>query len=96
MERHAVTTTLDGYDRDGCEHLMMNGLPVFRLLFLFVSGCFLLSIADAAEKSPNALNVLFIAVDDLNDWTACMGARRGVHCQQACILKSYFMNGGLL
>ena len=24
-------------------------------------------------------NVLFIAVDDLNDWVNCMGGRKGVH-----------------
>ena len=30
----------------------------------------------AKEPSPN---VLFIAVDDLNDWVNCMGGRKGVH-----------------
>ena len=35
----------------------------------------LTTLAQAAERP----NVLFIAVDDLNDWVNCMGGRKGVH-----------------
>ncbi|MDE0837038.1 MAG: hypothetical protein OSA84_11880, partial [Akkermansiaceae bacterium] len=37
-----------------------------------VATCFPQTIANAA-----APNVLFIAVDDLNDWVNCMGGREG-------------------
>lgn len=40
------------------------------------------AIANAAAPKPSASlkkNVLFIAVDDLNDWVNCMGGREGVH-----------------
>ena len=43
---------------------------LFYVLFLFG----LLSVPGAQHP-----NVLFIAVDDLNDWVNCMGGRKGVH-----------------
>jgi len=49
-----------------------------RRNFLAVSGgasLFLIS-RTAAKVSPN---VLFIAIDDMNDWANCMGGREGVH-----------------
>lgn len=39
-----------------------------------IAACFLHSALSAATP-----NVLFIAVDDLNDWVNCMGGRAGVH-----------------
>ncbi|SVB87029.1 uncharacterized protein METZ01_LOCUS239883, partial [marine metagenome] len=47
------------------------------LLILSVWWCVHQTI-NAAE-SPHRPNVLFIAVDDLNDWVNCMGGRKGVH-----------------
>ena len=44
----------------------------FFLVLLAFAFCFL----QAKEPVPN---VLFIAVDDLNDWVNCMGGRKGVH-----------------
>lgn len=38
--------------------------------WLFLSGVMVTSVAAADKPSPN---VLFIAVDDLNDWIGCMG-----------------------
>jgi arylsulfatase A-like enzyme len=34
---------------------------------------------ESSETSTTTPNVLFIAVDDLNDWVNCMGGREGVH-----------------
>lgn len=42
-------------------------------LFLFVAAGF---FGSQAAGKPN---VLFVAVDDLNDWVNCMGGRKGVH-----------------
>lgn len=36
-------------------------------------------IAQTTAKNPVAPNVLFIAIDDLNDWVNCLGGRAGVH-----------------
>ena len=56
------------------------------LLITLLLGCTTpLSAADAEPTStpnPSASlkkNVLFIAVDDLNDWVNCMDGRAGVH-----------------
>ncbi|MBG7608945.1 MAG: sulfatase-like hydrolase/transferase, partial [Verrucomicrobia bacterium] len=55
------------------------------LITLLLGGTTPLSAADAEPAStpkPAASlkgNVLFIAVDDLNDWVNCMGGREGVH-----------------
>ncbi|MEE3229580.1 MAG: sulfatase-like hydrolase/transferase, partial [Planctomycetota bacterium] len=35
--------------------------------------------AEIFSQTPRRPNVLFIAVDDLNDWVNCMGGRKGVH-----------------
>ena len=35
--------------------------------------------SSARAEAPVKPNVLFIAVDDLNDWVNCMGGRKGVH-----------------
>ena len=45
-----------------------------RILPTVLVGCFLQAGVNGA-----APNVLFIAVDDLNDWVNCMGGREGVH-----------------
>ena len=50
-----------------------------RLIALLTVGLAFSATAFAEEKSPENPNVLFIAVDDLNDWTNCMGGRKGVH-----------------
>jgi|TARA_B100000959_G_scaffold211700_2_gene222546 arylsulfatase A-like enzyme len=47
------------------------------LLALSVTFC--LHLASHAAEPPHRPNVLFIAVDDLNDWVNCMGGRKGVH-----------------
>jgi len=56
------------------------------LLITLLLGCTTpLSAADAEPAStpnPSASlreNVLFVAVDDLNDWVNCIGGRAGVH-----------------
>ena len=41
-------------------------------------ACLLLMLAPLAAAADRP-NVLFIAVDDLNDWINCMGGRSGVH-----------------
>ena len=53
-----------------------NRSPQMKTRVLF-SVLFLLGvlIVPGAERP----NVLFIAVDDLNDWVNCMGGRKGVH-----------------
>ena len=43
-------------------------------LILLITGSAALS-----ARAPSRPNVLFIAVDDLNDWVNCMGGRKGVH-----------------
>ena len=45
-----------------------------RILPTVLVGCFLQAGVNGA-----APNILFIAVDDLNDWVNCMGGREGVH-----------------
>ncbi|MCH8921651.1 MAG: sulfatase [Planctomycetes bacterium] len=49
-------------------------LPVLIAVVLAFSG-----VTHAKEKSLAPPNVLFIAVDDLNDWVNCLGGRKGVH-----------------
>ena len=46
---------------------MKHGLTLFALLLVPLAT---LHAADATGKQPN---VLFIAVDDLNDWIGCLG-----------------------
>ncbi len=50
-----------------------------RLIVLLTVGLALSGIAFAQDKPENKPNVLFIAVDDLNDWVNCLGGRAGVH-----------------
>lgn len=52
--------------------------PALQLLFLlaFLACSRLSDVVYAADKSPN---ILFIAVDDLNDWVNCLGGRDSVH-----------------
>ena len=49
--------------------------PVLMAVVLFAFS----GMARAKDKSPRPPNVLFIAVDDLNDWVNCLGGRTGVH-----------------
>lgn len=57
----------------------MNMLICERLLLAFFSAMFVgiatsgISHADSADKAPAKPNVLFIAVDDLNDWIEPLG-----------------------
>ena len=46
-------------------------------LFLTLLAFAVCILGTAAKERPP--NVLFIAVDDLNDWVNCMGGRKGVH-----------------
>ncbi len=62
----------------------MKRLPYVLLTFGFFAGGLTLAgpCAAAAESSAGRArrpDVLFIAVDDLNDWVACLGGRRGMH-----------------
>ena len=41
--------------------------------------CALLLLGFLSVPGAQRPNVLFIAVDDLNDWVNCMGGRKGVH-----------------
>ena len=41
-------------------------------------ACLLLMLVPLAAAADRP-NVLFIAIDDLNDWVNCMGGRSGVH-----------------
>jgi len=57
----------------------MTQMPALRLLLFLTAGFSLPAIAHAAERTATGPNVLFIAVDDLNDWVNCLGGRKGVH-----------------
>ena len=50
-----------------------------RRLALSALALLIAGITPAGAQSPGRPNVLFIAVDDLNDWVNCMGGRKGVH-----------------
>jgi arylsulfatase A-like enzyme len=50
------------------------------LLTIALADCALVGAYTHAVKATKTRpNVLFIAVDDLNDWVNCMGGRKGVH-----------------
>ena len=49
----------------------MKRILLLALAFICNAGIF--------AQAPRRPNVLFIAVDDLNDWVNCMGGRKGVH-----------------
>ena len=58
---------------------MRSLIVIFSLVVcLFMSGCFE-SAAVVDKDGLSKPNVLFIAVDDLNDWVNCIGGRQGVH-----------------
>jgi len=50
-----------------------------RFCVFLIAGAAIFGRAHAEEKPHRRPNVLFIAVDDLNDWVRCMGGRAGVH-----------------
>ena len=50
--------------------LLTPYLMKFRSLILLVS---LVLVSDAASKPSATPNLLFIAIDDLNDWVGCLG-----------------------
>lgn len=50
-----------------------------HLFVLVVAGLASCHFAQAETEASRPPNVLFIAVDDLNDWAACLGGREGVH-----------------
>lgn len=53
-------------------------MQISMTLFLVAAVVFKPS-AEAAETQQTRPNVLFIAVDDLNDWINCLGGRKNVH-----------------
>jgi arylsulfatase A-like enzyme len=55
---------------------MTRSIKFLTLLFAMLTVA---RLGSAAEKPTARPNVLFIAVDDLNDWINCLGGRRGVH-----------------
>ena len=57
---------------------MSDFMRVSMTLFLTAVAAFA-PRAGAAETPPARPNVLFIAVDDLNDWINCLGGRKNVH-----------------
>jgi len=50
-----------------------------QLFVLVAAGLASCHFAQAQTEVRQPPNVLFIAVDDLNDWTGCLGGREGVH-----------------
>jgi len=50
-----------------------------RLISLLTIILAFSAVVQAEDKPAEKPNVLFIAVDDLNDWANCMGGRKGVH-----------------
>jgi hypothetical protein len=53
--------------------------PSIILLFLAVAGFPPTLTSLLGKQGGTPTNVLFIAVDDLNDWVNCMDGRKGVH-----------------
>lgn len=53
--------------------------PIRQPLLLIVASALASSLLAGAQVASEQPNVLFIAVDDLNDWVNCMGGRKGVH-----------------
>jgi len=53
--------------------------PIIITLLFVVAGFSPSLNCLIAKKDDAPPNVLFIAVDDLNDWVNCMGGRKGVH-----------------
>jgi len=49
-----------------------------RFLALLFMGLTVSGLAEGAEAASDRPDVLFIAVDDLNDWVNCLGGRKGV------------------
>lgn len=63
----------DAFSCEGCHCQMFNSLPCCRalaVLMLLVNGA---HFSFAAADEPPRPNVLFIAIDDLNDWVGCLG-----------------------
>ncbi|MDE0821684.1 MAG: hypothetical protein OSA95_11215 [Opitutales bacterium] len=58
---------------------MHRTFPIIITLFLAVAGFPPTLTCLLAKQGGTPTNVLFIAVDDLNDWVNCMGGRKGVH-----------------
>ena len=58
---------------------MHRAFPIIITLFLAVAGFFPALNSLLAKQGGTPPNVLFIAVDDLNDWVNCMDGRKGVH-----------------
>ena len=57
----------------------MSDFMRFILTLCFIAVAGLAPLATAAETAHVRPNVLFIAVDDLNDWINCLGGRKNVH-----------------
>lgn len=67
------------YDRSTYKgKIMMWRLDILYPLF-FGSLLVLVPGVHAGNASDRSPNVLFISVDDLNDWVNCLGGREGVH-----------------
>ncbi len=53
---------------------MVSKVSILRLFLLSIGVLYLLPLAvEAADKEAKRPNILFIALDDLNDWIGCMG-----------------------
>ena len=63
-------TPRDGEDHAGSVEVVSEEPAAMRLLFFILFAGLLAPVAFAEEKLPN---VLFIAVDDLNDWVGHLG-----------------------
>jgi len=56
----------------------MNGFMFFRLTTLLAVACGAQGVR-ASAAAPARPNVLFVAIDDLNDWVGCLGGHPQAH-----------------
>ena len=80
-----------------------------KLFYVYLSVLFSGELAQAENKSKRIKpNILFIAVDDLNDWVGCLGghpqaktpnidafAKQGVYSKRHIVRRPYVVHLGL-